>query len=147
MSKINFEEKDILVLDKILELLCEKSHLSASDLANAKILQWNAKRDLEELNKEFDHYAYIINNRCATLKEHGFYQMIHRNESTIHFRNNGGFKKLYKDFLEEQYVIEKRQSEEDSLRKLQINEIKRNKKIAIVALIVSVISILISILK
>jgi len=92
--KLDFEEKDIVYLDLILEqLLSGKTIDSISVMKDKILLETN---DVNVSLLQFEYYVEILVNHCASeIRDVRNFPILRRNGKTKRFSENGGFKGYY----------------------------------------------------
>lgn len=144
-----FKKEDILILDGILECLVRSDvGVCATDTQIQMLVPMgDASKGVDEFEKPLIYYFnYFQLNDVGdvdTSESYTIYTLLKMNKKTLAFYKNGGFEKLYNNKIKEKEQQEKQQE----LIQKQIVEIKRNKWIAITALVISLISLLYPILK
>lgn len=145
--KIYFSKEDIPTLDLILSsLIILNKELSVADDLVKRLLQIDTKdmsKGLDYIEKPFIHYVDIfVLHQVGTKQETETLTLLKANEKTLPFYNQGGFQELYNQFVKNNEYNDK----QNVLVGLQIEEIQRNKTISWIALVVSVLSLIVSII-
>ena len=143
--KIYFSKEDIPTLDLILSsLIILNKELSVADDLVKRLLQIDTKdmsKGLDYIEKPFIHYIFVL-HQVGTKQETETLTLLKANEKTLPFYNQGGFQELYNQFVKNNEYNDK----QNVLVGLQIEEIQRNKTISWIALVVSVLSLIVSII-
>lgn len=147
-----FRKEDIFFLDEVLKQLIEVDNkgdrgLCAIDEPICSLLKIDKSfNDLQQIEKPFIYYMHIFKAYKVANVEYNdddFYHFLTANKKTRSFYQNGGFKKLYNTILNEENI----NHQQALLVEKQIKEINRNKYLSVIAIVISLISLIVSLLK
>jgi len=144
--ELDYEEKDIYVLDSILEQLVSNKTIDPISVMKVGILPHTD--DLPYAILRFEYYAKILKNYCADeVVDFKDMSSLKSNGKTKLFKDNGGFTDHYYRF--KHFDIERTQTDQMKYKKLY-NEIKKlenaQKMTSFTAITISSISLAVSII-
>jgi hypothetical protein len=111
-DNVDFEEKDIKILDYMLTRLKDGSLVQPDDLLKGdNIVPKGIKK--KEVDKTFEHYVPVMQEYCCEHGKNGFGPgFLRRDTRTVNFFDSGGFRKV----LENRYEQKKKEDDRERLQ-------------------------------
>ena len=145
---MDFKEKEIKILDRILKIISESEfdcdYRNVNDIFSTED-KWNLG-DIDRLENKLKPYGAIIEHYNAGViseRSNTNYYSINSNSNTFKVIEDGGFRTVYYKNLKNQ----RREENKDELLVNRLRQIKQSRVLSVVAILLSSISIIFTILK